>query len=462
MSNEKYQELFDLNISSPQVVLDRFKTRISGLTKTEVLNRRLVYGANETVHEKQGKFVREFFAKLTSPLSVMLFVVAGFSFYFGQNISAIIVIAMAGVSVVLSSVQELKASNSAKKLKAMVHVQIEVMRDGKIIKVPIREIVPGDIVELVPGGMTPADIKIISGNGLTFNQATLNGESFPVEKNDQGKVGINNIYELSSIALMGSSVVSGMGKGLVIATGLKTEFGRMAKDIAESAPDTPFDQGLKQFTWLMIRLITGLVIFIFLINTLLKGDFIASLLFSLAVAVGLTPEMLPMIVTLTLSKGAMAMSKKKVIIKRLDAIQNFGAMDVLCTDKTGTLTLDEIALVRHCDANLKDSDDVWREACITSALQGGAKNVLDDAIINYKQLCQDGVKKITEIPFDFERRLMSVVIKENKKLRLITKGAPEGIFSRISLIEVGGKNIKVTKQKLVDLQDGYDLSLIHI
>lgn len=364
---------------------------------------------------------------------------------------------MAIISVFLSFFQEYRAGKEAEKLSEMVRATATVIRNGKSQEVKIREIVPGDIVDLFAGDMIPADLRIISCKDLFINQASLTGESFPVEK-VPGPIQMKgtSVVEVTNIAFMGTSVVSGTALGLVIRTGLSTQFGEVSRKLATIRTETSFDKGIRSFTWLMIRFMFILVIVIFTINAVLKGNFIEALMFSLAVAVGLTPEMLPMLVAINLSKGAITMAKKQVIVKRLNSIQNFGAMDVLCTDKTGTLTLDKIVLEKHCDVTGKDDDDVLRLAYINSFYQTGLKNLLDRAILQHEKVFVNQYLKIDEIPFDFSRKIMSVVVIMNGAHRIISKGAPEEIFARCSKYEIDGNIQEMNEIVLEDLKGEYD------
>ncbi len=364
---------------------------------------------------------------------------------------------MATISVFLSFFQEYRAGKEAEKLSEMVRATATVIRNGKSREVKIREIVPGDIVDLFAGDMIPADLRIISCKDLFINQASLTGESFPAEKvaapiQPKG----TSPSELTNIAFMGTSVVSGTGLGLVIKTGLSTQFGEVSRKITTRHIETSFDKGIRSFTWLMIKFMLLLVMVIFAVNAALKGDLIEALLFSLAVAVGLTPEMLPMLVAINLSKGAITMAKKQVIVKRLNSIQNFGAMDILCTDKTGTLTLDKIVLEKHCDVTGKEDEDVLTLAYINSYYQTGLKNLLDRAILKHEKLLMKHYIKIDEIPFDFSRKIMSVVVTTNGTYRLISKGAPEQIFTRCSHYEIDGKIQDITTNVLDELKGEYD------
>jgi len=457
MSYKEKKSLLDFQKLSPSDALNNMQSSLDGLSQAESIKRKLLYGANDTTVKNKWRIIREIFKKLTSPLIITLIAVAGLSYFFGEALSAIIIILMALIGTLLSFLQEFKATKNAEKLRALVHVTIEAARNGKASHLPLKELVPGDIINLVAGKMIPADIKIIEAKDLFLNQAALNGESFPVEKwATEHFHNAKSIYEQDTIALMGASVVSGTGKGLVINTGMRTEFGKLAKDIALEAPETAFDRGIRDFTWLMIKLIFVLMAFIFTVNALFKNTLIDSLLFSLAVAVGMTPEMLPMIVTINLSKGALKMAKKKVIIKRLDSIQNFGAMDIFCTDKTGTLTMDEIILIKHCNIEGKEDESILKDAYLNSTNQSGVTNLLDKAIIKHHSFHLKNISKLDEIPYDFERKIVSVVIKDGDKIRLITKGAPEEIFARSSHYELNGKKYPLDKKGLKILKAKYD------
>jgi Mg2+-importing ATPase len=363
---------------------------------------------------------------------------------------------MALISVVLSFVQEYNAGREAEKLREMIRVTATIIRNGRGREVKIRELVPGDIVDLYAGDMIPADLRIISCKDLFINQATLTGESFPVEKvatpvEPKG----NSAAELTNIAFMGSSVVSGTALGLVVKTGVATRFGELSRRLANMHVETGFDRGVKRFAWLMIRFMVLLVVAIFAINSLLKGNPLEALLFSLAVAVGLTPEMLPMIVAINLSKGAITMSKRQVIVKHPNAIQNFGAMNVLCTDKTGTLTMNTIILEKYLDVAGRDDEEVLKLGYVNSYYQTGLKNLLDRAILKHEKMLVTEFKKIDEIPFDFSRKIMSVVVEANGKARLIAKGAPEEIFRRCDRYELRGKTGRIGARMLKKLKAEY-------
>ncbi len=418
------------NLPAPAALL-QLKTSHTGLTVDDVQQRLVQYGPNEVASKERVGMLRDLAKRFASPLVLLLFVLAAVSYFFSDKISAIIIIAMAVLSVVLSYVQEHRAQNNADKLQAMVRITCRVIRHSGPIDLQLRDIVPGDIIELAAGDMIPADVRIISSKDLFIAQSALNGESFPTEKwPDHQAEAKDSVFDLPNIACMGGSVVSGTAIGLVVATGKQTQFGQLSQHLLSGETATSFDRGIKSFTLLMIRLITVLAVFIFVVNAVFKHNALEALLFAVAVAVGLAPEMLPMIVTVNLSKGALAMSKKKVIIKRLDAIQNFGAMDVLCTDKTGTLTLDQVTLVKHCDVEGREDEQILKDAYLTSAFQTGMNNVLEKAVLNATKLDISDIKKVDEIPFDFQRKVLSVVVDIGGQHRLITKGAPEEVFKR--------------------------------
>ena len=368
---------------------------------------------------------------------------------------------MVVLSATLRFVQEARADSAAAKLKAMIHVTAAVLRDGKAQEMPLRDLVPGDIINLNAGDMIPGDVRVLTAKDLFVSQGTLTGESYPVEKfHDSDPKASNSPIDLKNICFMGMSVESGTATAVVVVTGVNTYLGTMAGSITEDAPPTSFDRGLSRFTWLMIQLMAVMVPLVFLINGFTKHDWKSAFFFAMAVAVGLTPEMLPMIVSVCLSKGAIAMSRKKVIVKRLNAIQNFGGMDVLCTDKTGTLTEDRVVLQRHCNVTGRESDEVLLDGYIISHFQTGLKNLLDTAILNssdfHQQVLIEKYKKLDEIPFDFTRRMMSVMVETPEgKAILLTKGAPEEIFHQCSQFELDGKLSPMDPALMKGLRDEY-------
>ena len=369
---------------------------------------------------------------------------------------------MVVLGVALRFIQESKADDAAAKLKAMISVTATVVRDGQPRELPLGQLVPGDVVRLSAGDMIPADLRIISSKDMFVIQSSLTGESLPVEKFDAKEdAGAKPVLELKNTCFLGTSVESGTATGVIVETGFRTYLGGMAQAIVGQHVQTSFDQGVARFTWLMIRFMLVMVPLVFVINGVTKHNWMEAFFFALAVAVGLTPEMLPMIVSVCLSRGAIAMSRHKVIVKRLNSIQNLGAMDVLCTDKTGTLTLDRVILERHCDVVRHEDEGVLVLAYLNSHFQTGLKNVLDRAILQFREIHEKAAvpdyKKVDEIPFDFSRKRMSVVVETPDGVhRLICKGATEAVFERCDRFELEGKVYPVDPLLIADLKEYCD------
>jgi len=442
-------------------LLQSLHTTPEGLTQAEAEARARTAGPNEVAQERQrGWFIRLLII-LRNPLVILLAALSSISFATGDARAGTVMACMVVLSATLRFVQEARANAAAAKLKAMIHVTANVSRDGKALEMPLRDLVPGDIINLHAGDMIPGDVRVLTAKDLFVSQGTLTGESYPVEKfHESDTKPSNSPIDLKNICFMGTSVESGTATAVVVVTGVNTYLGTMAGSITEEAPPTSFDRGLSRFTWLMIQLMAVMVPLVFLINGFTKHDWKSAFFFAMAVAVGLTPEMLPMIVSVCLSKGAIAMSRKKVIVKRLNAIQNFGGMDVLCTDKTGTLTEDRVVLQRHCNVAGRETDEVLLDGYIISHFQTGLKNLLDTAILNSSDFRQQALiekyKKLDEIPFDFTRRMMSVMVETPEgKAILLTKGAPEEIFHQCSQFELDGKLSPMDPGLMKGLRDEY-------
>lgn len=431
-----------------------------GLSESEATSRCLEVGPNVVATSKHRGWPWRLLTATRNPLVILLIVLATISFATGDPRAGTVMTLMVILGVLLRFVQETRADAAAEKLKAMINVTGTVVRAGKEEEIPLKEMVPGDVVKLSAGDMIPADVRLIAAKDLFISQATLTGESLPVEKHDarETRAGISPL-EFINACFLGTSVESGAATAVVLATGAQTYFGSMAGSMVGEPVPTSFDKGVKQFTWLMIRFIVVMAPLVFFINGFTKHDWREAFFFSIAVAVGLTPEMLPMIVSVCLSKGALAMSRKKVIVKQLNAIQNFGGMDVLCTDKTGTLTMDQVILERHCDVMQKESNEVFRDAYLIAHFQTGLKNVLDRAVLSHRDAHEEtiaGFRKVDEIPFDFVRRMMSVVVQTPEKdHQLLTKGAPEAIFPRCSFFELDGEIFPMEPVVVGDLMQQY-------
>lgn len=451
------EELLGLPIDE---LLARLNTSQSGLTSQEVKDRLEIYGYNELAKRKKRTAIIEFLFHLSNPLIIILLIAGLISGFFGEIINATIIFSIVLLSVVLDVYQESKAEKAAEMLKEKVATTATVLRDGVKQEVKFSEIVPGDIVDLSAGDMVPADARVINAKDLFVNQSALTGESFPVEKTAIPlKVKSATIIEWNNCLFMGTSVVSGTATAVAAKTGNFTEFGKIAKKLVARAPETESERGLRRFGFLIMEVIFLLVLFVFFINALYKRGVLESLLFAVALAVGMSLELLPMILSINLSKGALAMSKKGVIVKRLASIQNFGSMDVLCTDKTGTLTENKITLVLHVDMEGNDDEKVLLYSFLNSYHQTGLKSPLDEAILGYKEINVKDYQKIDEVPFDFTRKRVSVVVGQERERFLITKGAPEEIIKVCSYCELADKKLDLTNelQRKIE-QKYYDLS----
>jgi Mg2+-importing ATPase len=445
----RFEALSDTATKEASDVLQQLGASLTGLTEDEAAARLEQYGPNEVAREKRHSWLQRFYLAARNPLVILLTVLAILSFATAESssdvIGGIVMLVMVVLGLSLRFVQETRADTAAAKLKAMISVTATVMRDGQPKEIPLQRLVPGDVVKLSAGDMIPGDVRLVSAKDLFIIQATMTGESMPVEKTDAVDAREKApAIERANLCFLGTSVESGSATAVIVATGPQTYFGQMASTLAGPTVDTAFDRGIKKFTWLMIRFMAVMVPLVFLINGLTKHNWREAFFFSLAVAVGLTPEMLPMIVSVCLSKGALAMSKKKVIVKRLNSIQNFGAMDVLCTDKTGTLTIDRVILEIYCDVFKNENEEVLRDAYLISHFQTGLKNVLDRAVLQHKELHHElsieKFSKVDEIPFDFSRRMMSVVVEgPDGERQLLTKGASEAVFARCTHFESEGE-----------------------
>ena len=443
-------ELIALSQLSPEPACQKLATNPVGLTEDEAARRLKAYGPNLVTREQKPTILQEIWGRTRNPLNGLLLTLATVSYFLGDLRAALVIVIMVVLSVVTAFIQEHRSNEAAARLRAMVKTTASVRRGGPtgsvdFAEVPIETLVPGDVVRLSAGDMIPADLRLLEAKDLFVNQSPLTGEAMPTEKYAHAcDRRLDDPFDLPNICFMGANVVSGYAAGVIVRTGAQTFFGQLADEIAGRHVPTAFDQGINRFTLLMIRFIVVMGPLVFLINGLTKHDWLEALLFAVAVAVGLTPEMLPMIVTVNLAKGATAMARAKVIVKRLNAIQNLGAMDVLCTDKTGTLTQDRIILKRCLDIRGEDSERVLHYAYLNSHFQSGLKNLLDVAVLEHVDLhkilgIDNGYQKVDEIPFDFSRRRLSVVVAHgNDKHVLICKGAVEEIFAVATRYEIDG------------------------
>ncbi|AUU11960.1 TPA: magnesium-translocating P-type ATPase [Serratia marcescens] len=466
--------------------LANLKCNRNGLTQDDADERLEQFGANQVAHDKAPHALIQLIKAFNNPFIFVLMVLAAISFFTDywlprqsgeetELTGVIIILIMVTLSGLLRFWQEYRTNKAAEALKSMVRTTATVLRRSSYsahpltLEVPIRELVPGDIIQLSAGDMVPADVRLIASRDLFISQAILTGEAIPIEKYDamgsvaqkssEGEVSSENaLLELSNVCLMGTNVASGTATAVVVATGGRTYFGSLAKSIVGSRAQTAFDRGVNSVSWLLIRFMLVMVPVVLLINGFTKGDWSEAALFALAVAVGLTPEMLPMIVSSNLAKGAIAMSRRKVVVKRLNAIQNFGAMDVLCTDKTGTLTQDRIILEHHIDVNGARDNEVLHLAWLNSFHQSGMKNLMDQAVIRFGR-GKPGIEalgrfsKVDELPFDFVRRRLSIVVAdENGKQQLICKGAVEEMLEIATHVREGDKTLELDDARRAALQ----------
>jgi Mg2+-importing ATPase len=460
------QRLVDTAAAEPEVLLKQLGTSNEGLTSETAAERLVALGPNLVAHERQQSLVQELIGRAKNPLNFLLLTLAALSYFLGDVRAAAVIVVIVLLSVSLAFLQEHRSNHAAARLRAMVRTTATVVRprpdiggDKQTLQTPIEELVPGDVVRLSAGDMIPADLCVLAAKDLFLNQSALTGEAMPVEKSSAPIHGQRDgPTDLPNICFMGSNVLSGAGTAVVVQTGAATYFGELAGMLIRQRAPTSFDKGVTRFTWLMIRFMAVMVPSVFVINGVTKGDWLEALMFALAVAVGLTPEMLPMIVTVNLAKGAIAMSRKRVIVKRLNAIQNFGAMDILCTDKTGTLTQDKIILMHHVDMHAQESARVLEYAYLNSHYQSGLRNLLDVAVLDHVEMkehvqLEHRFEKIDELPFDFSRRRMSVVLAtEEKKHLLICKGAVEEVFAACTHYAMDGDVAPLDASHLIQMQ----------
>ncbi|MEG2173311.1 MAG: magnesium-translocating P-type ATPase [Desulfovibrionaceae bacterium] len=470
-----HDRLMDAAQKTPQQLVRAYECSLEGLKSARIPRLRILFGENVLRRSRRASLPMRLLKACINPFTVVLLFLACISFVTDYIIPApdqkdlsavIIVVLMVLASGTLRFVQESRSSHAAERLQSMVTTTIAALRDGAVEEIPLHELVVGDVIRLAAGDMIPADVRILETRDLFVSQSSLTGESEPVEKFALPVASLpGTVLECPNLAFMGSNVVSGAARALVVAVGHDTLFGTLAQQLSGESVQTRFEQGVNSVSWVLIRFMMCMIPVVLFVNGFTKGDWMEATLFALSVAVGLTPEMLPMIVSANLAKGAVSMSRKKVIVKHLNAIQNIGAMDVLCTDKTGTLTQDRIILEFPLDVRGNEDQRVLRHAFLNSYHQTGLKNLIDVAIIKHADeknmipLWQE-YTKVDEIPFDFTRRRMSVVVvsKEGKK-QIITKGAVEEMLAVCAWVEYDGNIEPLTaalRQKVLETVRGYN------
>ena len=439
-----YKKLVEL---SNDELLDKYDSSIEGLSLKEVLKRREVYGKNILKEEKKKSILSFIIDSFKDPFIYILIVLAVINFSLGDRLGSLIIILLAIISSTIRLVQDYSAYKFDLKLKSKLFTVISTIRDNKVKDINIKDIVPGDIIELNAGSIIPSDVILLEVKDLFINQSIFTGESVPIEKkiNSNG----DSLLDLERICFMNSSVVSGSGKALVIKTGKNTYLGTIAKDMLTTKKITNFQKEMNAVSKTLIEAMLVITVLVFILNTLIHHDIMQALLFAISVAVGITPSMLPMIVNVNLSKGSKSLAKKETLVKRSEAIENLGSIDTLCTDKTGTLTEDKIVLQLYLNSDFKEDREVLTYAYLNSHYSTGIKNLIDKAIISYaknKGLLISRYQKIDEIPFDYERRKASVIVRDEDKVLMLTKGAIKEVLDSCNKIRHQGKSIKLTNE----------------
>ena len=441
---KEYKKLVEL---SNDELLDKYDSSIEGLSLKEVIKRREVYGKNILKEEKKKSILSFIIDSFKDPFIYILIVLAVINFSLGDKLGSLIIILLAIISSTIRLVQDYSAYKFDLKLKSKLFTVISTIRDNKVKDINIKDIVPGDIIELNAGSIIPSDVILLEVKDLFINQSIFTGESVPIEKKINS--GGDSLLDLERICFMNSSVVSGSGKALVIKTGKNTYLGTIAKDMLTTKKITNFQKEMNAVSKTLIEAMLVITVLVFILNTLIHHDIMQALLFAISVAVGITPSMLPMIVNVNLSKGSKSLAKKETLVKRSEAIENLGSIDTLCTDKTGTLTEDKIVLQLYLNSDFKEDREVLTYAYLNSHYSTGIKNLIDKAIISYaknKGLLISRYQKIDEIPFDYERRKASVIVRDEDKVLMLTKGAIKEVLDSCNKIRHQGKTIKLTNE----------------
>jgi len=430
-------------------VLKQFHSDINGLTTQDAALRLKENGENSIKKQKKASQLIMFLNQFKNPIVIILIIATLISAVTGEWIDASIIFLIVLASSLLSFFQEYSASNALEELREKIQIKTLVIRSGKTLEIPSRELVIGDIINLSAGSLVPADGLILESLDLSVNQSILTGESLPTEKKAGAIPEDVGMKDRTNCLFMGTSVQNGSAKVLIVQTGVNTEFGEIAKQLTLRPPETEFERGIRHFGYLLTQIMLILTLAVFAINVIFNRPAIDSLLFSVALAVGITPQLLPAIISITLSKGSRIMAKEGVIVRRLNAIENFGSMDILCTDKTGTLTEGVIRIDGATDAGGQKSDEVFRLAYLNASLQTGMANSLDDAISKAQAIDISNVKKIGEIPFDFNRERLSVIVQDGDEIIMVAKGAINSIMNICSQIEMDG-SVKIKDDAILE------------
>ena len=420
-------------------LLQQLKATPAGLTTGEAKQRLRQYGPNSLVQESRFATLFSVFRLFANPLILVLLVASGISLVLGDRVGGSIIITMVLLSILLNFFMEFQARHAVEEIQKQVATTAAVLRDGREQELPVAELVPGDIIRLNAGDLVPADARLLEVKDLQVRESALTGESLPVEKAAADlPAGKHSVTDANNSVFLGTAVQTGIGTAVIVLTGRDTSLGEIAQRLAARPPETEFGRGIRHFGMMITYVTVGLVLFVLLVNLILHRPLMESFLFSVALAVGMTPELMPMIITVTLAQGARRMTGKKVLVKQLSAIEDFGSVEILCSDKTGTLTEGEIVLDRHVDVQGKDDDNVLRLVYVNSYFQAGIKSPLDDAVLKHERPKIVEYAKVDEIPFDFNRKRLSVVVRQGDEYLLVTKGEAENVFAICKTVTIDG------------------------
>ena len=443
-----YNEISKL---TTEEILTKYHTKEEGLTNKEAQKRLNNNGKNIVIKEVNRSIFYFIFNSLKEEFIIILLVLAVINFSLGDKLGSLVIILIAIISILIRVLEDYSAYKFNKKLRSKIVSTTKVIRDNKELEIKVENVVVGDIISLNAGSIIPADCIIINSKYLFVNESVFTGESIPVEKKETNKKEYDNLFDIKNILYMSSSVISGTAKAIVVKTGFDTYLGKIGKEINEKKNITAFDKGMKDITNMLIKFMVVICLVILLVDGIIRSNFTEAILFAFSVAVGITPSMLPMIVNVNLTKGTKTLAKKKVLVKHIESIQNLGAIDTLCTDKTGTLTENKIVLQKYIDVLGKENNNILEYAYINSYYSTGMKNIVDRAIMIYGSKHNlDNIlpkyEKIDEIPFDYNRKIMSIIVKNNSTYRMITKGAMEEVLKRCTKVKIKGKEEDLTKE----------------
>lgn len=447
-----YNEISKL---TTEEILTKYHTKEEGLTNKEAQKRLNNNGKNIVIKEVNRSIFYFIFNSLKEEFIIILLVLAVINFSLGDKIGSLVIVLIAIISMLIRVLEDYSAYKFNKKLRSKIVSTTKVIRDNKELEIKVENVVVGDIISLNAGSIIPADCIVVNSKDLFVNESVFTGESIPVEKKETNKKEYDNLFDIKNVLYMSSSVISGTAKAIVVKTGFDTYLGKIGKEINTKKNITAFDKGMKDITNMLIKFMVVICLIILLVDGIIRSNFTEAILFAFSVAVGITPSMLPMIVNVNLTKGTKALAKKKVLVKHIESIQNLGAIDTLCTDKTGTLTENKIVLQKYIDVLGNEDNSILEYAYINSYCSSGMKNIVDRAIMIYGSKHNlDNIlpkyEKIDEIPFDYNRKVMSIIVRNKNTYRMITKGAMEEVLKRCTKVKVKGKEEDLTKE-LIDI-----------